>query len=669
MSLFGAGTDLTLGRGRGSYANPHATIAIRDIPTNIKQVFRLTRFYYHQDALLGAIIDKMSEYPITQLIVTEKGGAPLSDKSRDRWDYLLNVALNVRGVMRTINVDKYVFGQSFHYLYYPFIRYCRSLRGGREFPISSIKDLRAIPDTNNGRFTLRVFGRAPDDGFRRESEFRVIDRKSEARVGINLTRLNPVRMELEYNPTSGRKDWYWTPPRRLRDGLTDGVRGIIETTEMRILEAAFKEKKVLLNPDRLWVAQADEMPGLWEGWGIPPTFRVLEDVYYLKILRRANEALAQEHVTPLRVLSPSGTGDISPQRTMNLSDWQNRVRREIQRFRQDPNHVMLSPVPLNIEQMGGQARVMMVASEMEAAARTIAAGIGCPIEMIWGGLNWSGASVSLRVLENHFLNDRENAEQLLSFLVPKLATYFRLPRVRVELAEFKMADDVQQQSNAINLMLQGFLSRESVINEMGYESAEEFRRLEGEHEKLNNITAQDNLAASHMNTVIQALEAKAQILLKYEMQLVEQGIAARHERQRIQNVAAFAAEIREQGLVTPLEFEHAATLLQRMPPQIQQGVFQQWSQTMPFVTQLLMEKMSYTEAVSGQAEMDAQGGMDPGGGAQSFGAAAGAGLDPGATGPYGQDARNETVGGSDGIVDEDDALPEQNPPRRQESPV
>lgn len=660
MSLFASGTDLTLGRGRGSYANPHSTIAVRDTPTHIKQVFRLTRFYYHQDALLGAIVDKMSEYPITELIITDKDS--LNERSREKWDYLLNVALNLRSVMRRINIDKYVFGQSFHYIYYPFVRYVRT-RSGREYPLSAVRAIRAVPQMINRKFTLRIFGKLAADEYRTEHQFEVFDRVSRVRTGISLTRLNPLRMELEYNPIADKRDWYWTPPGIIREGLINGVRNIIEHTEMRVLEAAFAEQKLRINPDRLWVAQADGMPGLWDGWGTPPIFRVLEDVYYYKILRRANEALAQEHVTPLRIMSPAGTGDVSPQRSMNLADWQNRVRREIQRFRQDPNHVMLSPVPINIEQMGGQARVMMVASEMEAAARVIAAGIGCPIEMIWGGLNWSGASVSLRVLENHFLNDRENSERLIQFLVPKLSTYFRLPRVNVELSEFKMADDVQQQANAVNLMLQGFLSRESVVNELGYESEEEFRRLSDEHEKLNEITMEDNVSASHMNTVIQALEAKAQTLLRYELEVLEANMAARHERQRLENVSAYATELREQGMATPLEFEHSAGLLERLPPQMQQIIFQTWSQSMPMVTQMLMEKINF----AGQIQQGVQQSMQGAEGAADPGAAQDLALGAGAEGPYAEDGPGGMME-EEGVPDEE-PLPEQRPPTRETSPI
>jgi hypothetical protein len=481
---------------------------------------------------------------------------------------------------------------------------------------------------------------------------------------LNLVRLSPLRMELEYNPITGHRRWYFDPPKRIRDGLLAGDRTIIDYTEMRVLEASHRNQKILMNKDRLWIAQSPTQPGIWEGWGVPPLFRVLEDVYYYKILRRANEALAQEHVVPMRIISPSGTGDVSPQRTMNLSDWRNRIKEEITSFRRDPNHLMISPIPLNIEQLGGQGRVMMVAAEMEAAARVIAAGIGCPIEMIWGGLNWSGASVSLRVLENHFINDRENCERLLGFLIPKIAAYFRMPKIKAKLSDFRMADDVQQQGNLINLMLQGYLSRKSVVGELGYDPQEEFQNLSGEHKQLNMITMQDNVAASHMNTVIQMLEAKAQVLMQYELKLTQDQVASQSEREQLQTLKAHVQALHAQGYTSPLEFTQSATLLSRLDPNMQGLILQTWGQTMPNLTLLLSEKMQQDQAnLAGREQA-----MQAAGGSQiDSGAAADA--DSGAAqGPYSPDsgssggpANNQTLV-DDGSNDEQE--PKVRPPRK-----
>ncbi len=671
---FGILDNPSIHRGRGSYANPLSTIAIKDIPVNLKQIQRLTRFYYNQDALLGAIVDKMSEYPITQIVIKEID--ELSEETRRKWDEMLNVVLDLRRVMIQTNVDKYVYGTSFRYLYYPFVRYCVCNTCQFRTPIGSLKTLRAQPHEHNKQFTLKVFAPCPKCGDGQQTrEFTIQDRQSTSisRSGLRFVRLDPLRMELEYNPVTGMRRWYWTPPKRIRDGLINGDRTIIDSTEMKVLEAVFHNHKIHMNPDRLWFAQSDDQPGLWEGWGVPPLFRVLEDVYYYKVLRRANEALAHEHVTPLRIISPSGTGDISPQRTMNLTDWQNRIRNEMFKFKRDPNHILVSPLPLNVEQVGGQARIMMVAAEMEAAARVIAAGIGCPIELIWGGLNWSGASVSLRVLENHFLNDRENCERMMMFLVPKLATYFRLPRVKTELSDFKMADDQAALANDINLMLQGYLSREDVLPEIGYDPKQSIERLKSEHRMLNAITMEDNVAASHMNTVIQAMEAKAQILLQYELQLVQQGIAAQSERDRLQQLNAHVQELHQAGYTSPIEFDQSAMILQRMDPNLAGLIMQQWGQTMPNVTALLTQKLQMGQQAQQSAALATQAsGGPPMGvqGAQQAGAASGAATTP-AQGPYSGDAGGNPggAGGSGGQMDPGQQLPEQKPPNSPTSAV
>jgi hypothetical protein len=258
--------------------------------------------------------------------------------------------------------------------------------------------------------------------------------------------------------------------------------------------------------------------------------------------------------------------------------------------------------------MGGNGRGLMVAPEVEAAARVIAAGIGCPIEMIWGGLNWSGASVSLRVLENHFLNMRGGCERFLDFFIPKLATYFKLTPVNVKLSEFKMADDVQQQTNAINLMLQGYLSRDSVIGEMQYDAKEEFEKIEGEHERLNMVTAKDNIAASHMNTVIQALEARAQVMLKYELDHLQVQLQIQDERERLQALNAHVRSLHEKGLATPLEFDQSAAILQSMDPKLSQMILTNWQQTMPNTVALLTQKL---QASQRQSEISQQAAGSP----------------------------------------------------------
>lgn len=651
MSLFGAQDLASVIRGRGSYANPHATIALRDIPTNIKQVFRLCRYYLATDCLLGALVDKMAEYPITNLVIQAREDGDLDTRIRQRWDKLLDTTLDLRAVMRQINVDLYCFGNAFRYLHLPFVRYFECKTCANVAPMRGIRGARVTFHDRKGKAAfLTGEGFCPRCNAKRS--FAVKDRKSEARTGLAFTRLSPLNMSLEYCQSSDARAWYWVPPHNLQNAFRDQVRVVTESTELSIITAIMRQQPLEMNPARLWVSQSDSIPGVWDGWGFPPLFRVLEDVYYYKILRRANEALAQEHVVPMRVYSPAVAGDATPQRSLNLSSWVGAIKSELQRFKFDPNHQIVMPVPVNVQQVGGQARVLMVAAEMEAAARNIATGVGCPLELVWGGLNWTGASVSLRVLENHFLNSRKSNERLLDFIVPKLSSHFRLPLVNVRLSDFKMADDVQQQANDVNLMLQGFLSREGVLPEMGYDPAEEFDRLEREHERLNLITLRDALASANMNNTVQLLTAKAAVLQQYELQLLHEQMQSLQERKRLGDVTSFVQKLHQKGMTSPVELDQSAMILMSMPPQYSQTIMTQWSQTMPLVSRLLQLQIANTQQMMAAQMAPA---VDP---------ATGQPVPPG---PGQVTSDPSAVDG--GAVDPGAAQPEQRPPRGTEGGI
>lgn len=445
-------------RALGSYANPNLTIALRDIPTNLKQIMRLCRFYYNTDALMHALVDKMAEYPVTRIRIKELPGHRLTEIMRRKWEELLNVTMNVRRMLIEMNTNETIYGADFRYLYFPFIRYCKCSLCGSETPITAFRDGHIRMTTRSlGSDNFQMEGTGTCPHCKSAASFSMRDVASQRRGGVRLIPVSPLRVNLNYNPSSGERRWFWKPPGSISKGLSTNDRVIIDSTEAVVLQAAMSDRLIHMDQSRLWVSLSPGQPDLWEGWGVPPLYSVLEDVYYYKILRRANEALAQEHVTPTRILSPSAAGNIPPpQGSMNLSDWQVRFRNELMTAKHDPNHIILSPISLNVEQIGGQARVMMVSAEMEAAARGVATGVGCPLEMLWGGLNWTGASLTLRMLENHFLNTRENNNRFLAWMAPHLASNCDLTPVELELSEFKMADDAQHISNSINLMLQGY---------------------------------------------------------------------------------------------------------------------------------------------------------------------------------------------------------------------
>jgi hypothetical protein len=231
-----------------------------------------------------------------------------------------------------------------------------------------------------------------------------------------------------------------------------------------------------------------------------------------------------------------------------------------------------------------------------------------------------------------------------------------------------MADDVQRQASDTNLMLQGFLSRESVLGDLGYEPEEELTRLSREHDAMNAITMKDNLAAAHMNMVIQSLTAKANVLLQFEIEAAQKTMQAQADRIRVGNLASYVAKLHAAGYAAPVEFDQASAILRRMDPVAQSQVMQSWAKTMPFVVSLLSQKLN----MDGQAMLGAQQAMQNAQGAQNVGPAGQANTAVGAAGPFaGALPGGPSISGqgSAGQDNGDQPLPEQRPPQRSASPL
>jgi hypothetical protein len=113
-----------------------------------------------------------------------------------------------------------------------------------------------------------------------------------------------------------------------------------------------------------------------------------------------------------------------------------------------------------------------------------------------------------------------------------------------------------------------------------------------------------------MNTVIQALESKANVLLQYELNNLQLQLQIQDERDKLQALNAHVRDLHSKGYATPLEFDQSAKILQGMDPNIQSLILNSWQQTMPNVVMLLQQKMQMGDMASGiqtQATSNLQG--------------------------------------------------------------
>ena len=370
---------------------------------------------------------------------------------------------------------------------------------------------------------------------------------------------------------------------------------MLDTLDRVVIDAIASGKDVLIDPDKIFHLKRPQMGTLWKGWGTPMILPVLKDIHYYYILRKANEALALQRIVPLNILFPQGNADVSPFAHLNLGTWKAKIEDELLKWRRDGNYLPILPLPVGSQIIGGDAKQLMVSQEQEMVARSIAAGLGVPLEFIIGGLNWSGSSVSLRILENFFLNLTSQDLRLTNkFLIPKLARIMRIPKIEISFTKFKMADDMQAKSNAYNLMQSGYVSRKSVLEQDGFDSDKEITQMEQEHITVNRVKHSDMIAQQEIQNVLQIMSTRNQILAGHEADSLQKVLMEESQGKDKEQLKVKISDLAEKY----------ALMLLSQDKQLSSATLEKMKTEMPNLYSLVIDKIrSFTPEIPKQASV------------------------------------------------------------------
>jgi hypothetical protein len=420
------------GGGALRYPSPFFDIGHTYLPTSIKQMFRWCRYYFLTNPLINSVTYKMAEYPITDIIVDDE-----DSEQRGKWEEAIEHQLKVRTIEIEAGLDYFCYGIAFLSLYFPFEKYLICPNCKAEY---KAKDKRTEYKFRNLKYFLAC------SKCQMVVEAKVKDVNIKNFKGIRVIRWNPEYVTAEHNDITGETAYFFDIPMATRNDIIMGKRHVIESIPDVFIESLRTNKSLRMTADNMFVLKRPTIAQKDMGWGMPLILPVLKDTFYLQILRKGQEAIAQQHIVPLRILFPqAGGSDASPYSTTDLGMWRKRIDQEIQKWRVDPNYIPVLPLPVGQETVGGEGKALMLHQEMRAWSEQIVAGMHVPIEFVFGGLQYSGSNVSMRMLENQFLGYRTNLLIMVrDFILGKIADYMGWNRPKVHFKRFKMADDLQR---------------------------------------------------------------------------------------------------------------------------------------------------------------------------------------------------------------------------------
>jgi len=481
--------------GDGAYSYPHPFFRLDhySMPPSIKELFKWIRAIYYTDAMIGSTVQKIAEYPITDVLFQTD-----NEKVRDIWSNLFHETLDIRSFLIQIGLDHFCYGNAFVSVYFPFTRHLKCKR---------CKDITRISEVDyKVTSKIEIKGKCPKCGT--AGVFDIEDIPLKRIEHINLVRWNPENISIKYNPASGKSYYRYQIPASLKKEVKAGTPEIINDLPMTFLKAIRENKAVKLAKHNIFHFKRPTLAESDMGWGKPLIIHSMKRVFYLNVLRKAQEQIAVGHIIPMDILFPTANGPANPFQHTDLSTVRSHIETAIERHRKDKNYKPVFPIPIGTARVGGDGRAMLLGPEIDAVISEIAAGMGVPKEFVFGGLSWTGSSVSLRMLENHFLIYRKLMKRFLVWLKDMLRDRFDLPDVAVRFSDFKMADDIQKKQLVMALNASQKVSTKSLHEELGFDSAkmmEEVRSEMSDQAEVNKRLMKDQARAQGESLLIQTM--------------------------------------------------------------------------------------------------------------------------------------------------------------------
>lgn len=494
------------GMGNGvNYPSPFFDIAHTYLPITVKQMFRWCRYYFLTNSLINAVVFKMSEYPITDMVIDHPDKQVVN-----KWMEYYHDHLNYKAFQIECGLDYFTYGNCLSSVSFPFKKFLTCARCNFS---SEAKKIRPYWVFTNYEFRMHC----PKCGSNGPAIAKDIYFKNAS--GIRMMRWSPEDLEISYSDITGEYTYFYNIPPTVRNDVVLGKKDSVENVPQIFVQALRQQKGVVFNKDLFFHLKRPSLADQDRGWGIPLLLPVLKDTFYMQIMKKAQEAILLEHIVPLRILFPQpGSGTSDPYTTINLVDWRDHVSTEIARWRLDPNYIPILPLPVGNQTLGGDGRALLLVQELVTMGEQVINGMQVPLEFIKGGMSYAGTNVSMRMLENAFIIYLTRHKQMANWVMKQVASYMDWPEARIRFKPFKMADDIQRKAFLFQLNQAGKVSDTTLLSDSDLSQEEEDEIMMRESAMRIEATKKQQLAMAELQGEQQVVMMKMTAKAQQEMQ-------------------------------------------------------------------------------------------------------------------------------------------------------
>lgn len=463
MSNSNVDPSIYLGVRDGGTPNPWFTIANQFMPRNLHDVIRWARYITVQSPTTTEVIRKFCTYPITEFIL-DTDSKEVQEKYKTIFD-----SFKLKQKLQDIGFDYYTLGNVFVSMYFPIQRIlscpaCKIQYSAKKAEFLEFKN-----------YTFQ--GTCPNPVCQYKGVFQRIDKKSQNIWDMNIITWNPENIVVAYNPITGESEYYYKIPNDIKKKVQLGDRLFVNTVPWGFIDAVRNNQDFKFDSNNIFHLRNLSTGAIVEGCSVPPLISLYSLVFYQATLRKANEAIAMEHMNPLRVIFPAPNGNQDMLVQMSMRNFVDNVQDALKKHKRDKNYFLIAPGPVGYQPIGGDGKNLLVSQEIDQAERSILLSLGVSMELLSGQTNWTSSTVGLRMLNNTMLSYVTQIEGLINWIMNKTASYLNITPCKITLEPFRLADDDILRQNMVEMSKEGNISFSTVFEALGMDFNKELEKI------------------------------------------------------------------------------------------------------------------------------------------------------------------------------------------------
>lgn len=493
MSLYGASSPI-FNRGAGiansesTFADPFNDYATTQMPTTMRSALWWSEYIWQVQGTYRMAMERIVSYFLTDI---ELGGEA-GDDEKKKYKEFLNNQLYVMNFMGQVLRDRLCYGNAFASVIVPFRRYLQCPKTGDLYPLKVV--YHNFDFVFNDKFEF--VATCPKTGWR--GAWQVIDKPREESDHLILKRWSPHEIELLHDPYTDEVAYLWRIPEYYKRMIKDGNLFHLERASKQVLKAIKDNQLFRFNNDAIFHMKESTLAGIRNmGWGLPRSLVNYRQIWYVQVLRRQNEAVALDYIIPFRLITPgnssgTGAGGIATHDPMSIyaaGDFRSQIRGMLSRRRRDPAGWQMLPFPVNYQMLGADAQQLAPTEMIKYGYETLLNETGAPVEFYNGSLSLQAAPVALRLFESTHRQIVTDANAFLQWMVNAISRIMSWELVDCSLTRVTIADDLQKQMSALQLMMGQQLSGTSGLAAIGYDWETEQKRIADEARKQQELQA------------------------------------------------------------------------------------------------------------------------------------------------------------------------------------